>query len=259
MKTVAINSIKGGTGKSTLSILLVNALAGASYKVLVLDTDASNNSLSFHFSEGIAYETVQERNIFNVFLGGPTSSVAENAIAVTDHIDLIHGDVRLNEFRSTDSIKRLKRALQSLAYDFCIIDTAPTYDNIVGNVLTASDVLLVPVQQDVFSYQALRYQFEKLADLELDTLDTHIVFNQFEAPRTENQSTYRNQITNMLLEDEVFKPFINPNRISRSSVYRKYINRQNYRIDEKADTQKCFGEVKGLVQSVFGVIIKEAV
>jgi chromosome partitioning protein len=63
----------------------------------------------------------------------------------------------------------------------------------------------------------------------------------------------------MLLEDEVFKPFINPNRISRSSVYRKYINRQNYRIDEKADTQKCFGEVKGLVQSVFGVTIEEAV
>jgi chromosome partitioning protein len=128
MKTVAINSIKGGTGKSTLSILLVNALAGAGYKVLVMDTDASNNSLSFHFGEGVTYEMVQEKNIFNVFFGGPKSSIAENVIAVTDHIDLIHGDVRLNEFRSTDSIKRLKRALHGLDYDFCIIDTAPTYD-----------------------------------------------------------------------------------------------------------------------------------
>jgi hypothetical protein len=32
MKTIAINSIKGGTGKSTLSVLLVNALTGAGYK-----------------------------------------------------------------------------------------------------------------------------------------------------------------------------------------------------------------------------------
>jgi cellulose biosynthesis protein BcsQ len=89
--------------------------------------------------------------VFNVFLGGPKSSIAENVIVINDHVDLVHGDVRLNEFRSTDSIKRLKRALQGLTYDFCIIDTAPTYDNIVGNVLMASDILLVPVQQDVFS------------------------------------------------------------------------------------------------------------
>ena len=29
MKTIAINSIKGGTGKSTLAILLIKALTGA--------------------------------------------------------------------------------------------------------------------------------------------------------------------------------------------------------------------------------------
>jgi chromosome partitioning protein len=260
MKTIAVNSIKGGTGKSTLCVLLINALTNAGFRCLVIDADASNNSLSFYLNAGATAKIEPGKTIFNLFLG---DSVADCAVKVNEKTDLISGDVRLNEFRSTDSLKRLKRALQGAGglksdYDFCIIDTSPTYDNIIGNVLTASDTLIIPVQQDIFSYQALKYQFEKLADLELDHLDTHIVFNQFEKPLTENMNAYRNQITNLFLEDEVFKPFINPNRISRSSMYRKYINKRNYRIDSKTETQRGYEEIKSLIRSVLGITIGEA-
>jgi chromosome partitioning protein len=255
MKTIAINSIKGGTGKSTLSVLFVNALSGAKYRCLVIDADASNNSLSFYFDDSASLEVSRRKTIFDLFLG---TKVTDCVTKIRNNLDLIRGDVRLNEFRSTDSLKRLKRALQGLDYDFCIIDTSPTYDNIIGNVLTASDILLIPIQQDIFSYQALKYHFEKLADLELDTLDTHIVFNQFEKPMTDNQSAYRNQITNMFLDDDVFKPFINPNHLSRSSMFRKYINKRNYRLDDKAETHKGYEEVRNLIQSILGITIEEA-
>ncbi|MDR1250021.1 MAG: ParA family protein [Treponema sp.] len=255
MKTIAVNSIKGGTGKSTLTVLLINALTGAGCRCLAIDADASNNSLSFYFDDSAATELVRGKSIFDLFMG---TKIQDCAIKVNDQLDLIRGDVRLNEFRSTDSLKRLKRSLLGLEYDFVIIDTSPTYDNIIGNVLTASNILLIPVQQDVFSYQALRYQFEKLADLELNDLDTHIVFNQFEQPMTDNQSTYRNQITNLFLDNETFKPFINPNRLSRSSAFRKYINKRNYRLDTKAETGKVYGEIKNLIKSILGVDIQEA-
>jgi chromosome partitioning protein len=126
-------------------------------------------------------------------------------------------------------------------------------------VLIASDILLIPVQQDVFSYQALRYQFEKLADLELNDLDTHIVFNQFERPMTDNQDAYRNQITNLFLDNETFKPFINPNRLSRSSAFRKYISKRNFRLDTKAQTGKVYGEIKNLIKSILGIDLQEAI
>jgi chromosome partitioning protein len=184
--------------------------------------------------------------------------ISECITSINDKLDLISGDVRLNEFRSTDSLKRLKRILQNVDYDYAIIDTSPTYDNIVGNVLMTSDVLLIPVQQDLFSYQALIYQFEKLADLELENLDTHIILNQFEKPLTENQSTYRNQITNLFLEDKTFKPFVNPNYLSRSSVFRKYINKRNYRIDNRVETQKAYEEIKALVHSITDISITGA-
>jgi chromosome partitioning protein len=259
MKTIAINSVKGGTGKSTLAVLIINALTMSGFRCLVIDADASNNSLSFALCEGgtaDAPDTAPVKTVFHLFMGEPVQNCV---IKVNDCLDLIRGDVRLNEFRSTDSLKRLKRSLAGQDYDFCVIDTSPTYDNIIGNVLTACETLIVPVEQDLFSYQALKYQFEKLADLELD-IDAHIVFNQFEKPLTDNQSAYRNQITNLFLEDEVFKPFINPCRISRSSVYRKYINRQNYRLEEcKAETRKGYGEIKDLIQSILGVAVEEAI
>jgi chromosome partitioning protein len=256
MKTIAINSTKGGTGKSTLTIIFANALAKAGYKVLVMDADSSNSSTSYFYDEGIAFETIKERNIFNIFFGNP---IKDNVIATSSGIGLVHGDVRLNEFRSTDSLKKLKRAMQGLDYDYVIIDTSPTYDNIIGNVLVASDSLLIPVQQDMFSLQALNYQFEKLADLELDNLDIQIVFNQFEKPLNDNQSTYRNQITNLFVEDDTFKDFINPYRISRSSVFRKYINRRKYQIDSKAETRKAYEEVKNLIYNVLGIIVPEVI
>jgi len=256
VKTVAINSIKGGTGKSTLCALFINALAGAGYRCLALDADASNNSLSFYLDSSDLPELTRGKTIFDLFLG---AAVSECVIKVSGRLDFIRGDVRLNEFRSTDSIKRLKRALKDLPYDYCVIDTSPTYDNIIGNVLTASDTLVIPVQQDIFSYQALRYQFEKLADLELDNLDTHIVFNQFEKPLNDNQATYRNKITNLFLENEIWKPFINPHRISRSTVFRKYINRRNYKLDGKAETLKGYEEIKVLIESVLGIKIQEAI
>jgi chromosome partitioning protein len=103
----------------------------------------------------------------------------------------------------------------------------------------------------------LRYQFDKLADLELSDIDIHIIFNQFERPLTGNKEAYRNQITNLFLEDETFKPFINPNRISRFSTYRKYINKRNYHIDGRNETFKAHEEVKSLIQSILGIEIKE--
>jgi len=254
MKTIAINSIKGGTGKSTLAVLLIKALTKAGFRCLVMDADSSNHSLSFFLADQEEVNPIQDKTIFHLFIGEPLQDCVKH---ISENLDLVSGDVRLNEFRSTDSMKRVKRSLQEADYDFTIIDTSPTYDNIIGNVLTASDYLLIPIQQDLFSYQALRYQFDKLADLELSSLDTHIIFNQFEKPLTLNQDAYRNQITNLFLEDETFKPFINPNRISRSSTYRKYINKQNYRIDGRNETFKAHEEIKNLIQSVLGIEIKE--
>ncbi|WP_413906949.1 ParA family protein, partial [Candidatus Endomicrobiellum trichonymphae] len=159
MKTIAVNSTKGGTGKSTLSILLLNALTGAGYKCLAIDTDMINHSLSFYYNSGILPEEIFKKNVFKVFSG---EEIKDNTFTINDNLDLLHADVRLTDYRSTESFKKLKKAMEGLKYDFTIIDTAPTFDNITVNVFSTSDILLVPINLDIFNYQSVQYLFDKL-------------------------------------------------------------------------------------------------
>jgi chromosome partitioning protein len=255
MRTITLNSTKGGTGKSTLSIVLINALSNMGYRCLAMDTDMINHSLSFYFNAGIPYETIYQKNIFKVFAG---ESVKVNVLPVSEHIDLLHADVRLVNFRSIETLKRLKTAMEGLDYDFVIIDTAPTFDNIIVNVLKVSDVLLVPVQQDVFNYQSTKFLLDKLADLDLNAaIDLQIILNQYEKPRSDNKATYSNQIIDLFTNDKVLAPFINPVRISKSNIIKRYINDKNFKLNGRQETKKHYEELASLIASVTQVNIEK--
>jgi chromosome partitioning protein len=118
-------------------------------------------------------------------------------------------------------------------------------------------MLLIPIQQDIFNYQSIKYQFGKLAELELDTLDIHMVFNQFDKPRTENRTVFSNQITDLFLEDTELKDFINPCFLSKSNIIKKYINNRDYHINGRLETEKQFSEIITLIKNLTGIIIKE--
>jgi len=250
MKTVSFNATKGGTGKTTLSIIMLNALTASGYKCLAIDADMINHSLSFYYNTGIPFETIQAKNIFKVFAG---ESIADNVVPINDRLDLLHADVRLSDFRSIDNSKRLKKQIKALTgYDYIIIDTAPTFDNIIVNVLNASDYLVIPVIPDVFNYQAVKYLFGKLADLELSALDTHIIFNQYEKPRTDNKDAFTNQVIELFRQDAEISPFIGTS-ISRSSVIKKYINDRGYRINERRETAKQYAEIKAFITGTLSI------
>jgi len=85
MKTVSFNATKGGTGKTTLSIIMLNALTASGYKCLAIDADMINHSLSFYYNTGIPFETIQAKNIFKVFAG---ESIADNVVPINDRLDL---------------------------------------------------------------------------------------------------------------------------------------------------------------------------
>jgi chromosome partitioning protein len=256
MKTIAVNSIKGGTSKSTLSITFAKSLSGAGKKCLVIDADSSNHSVSFCFNRGISYETIQSRNIFNVFM---EKKISDNVLKINENLDLLHGDVHLNNFRATPKTKILKKALKEIEYDFVIIDTAPAFDNILANIINASDTLVIPVQQDIYSHQALKYLFEQMTELDADNLEPHIIFSQFDKPRTENKEVFSNVVTDIFTEDELFKPFINPCHLSRSSNIKKYTNSDGFRINRRQETEKQYNEIAALVKSITGVTIGEEI
>lgn len=253
MEIISFYSIKGGTGKSTLTILTINALTASGFKCLAIDTDQANHSMSFYYNSNIDFQDIKNKNIFKVFTG---ESIQDNIININDNLDLIHADVRLSDFRSIDSFNRLKKQLENLTgYDYIIIDTPPTYDNIIINILYASQYLIIPVIPDIFNYQSLKYLFEKLIELDLNNLDISVILNQYETSRSTNNKLYSIQIIKLFKGNADFSPFLSTS-ISKSNNIKKYINDHNFKINESKNTIKQLREIKDFIENTFSVNLK---
>ena len=174
MKTITFSSIKGGTGKTTTSILTANALAKEGYRVLVIDMDIQN-SLSFYYLDNA--EVIEEKNIaFALHTGNLEENILQSNYS---EVDIIPSSFTLVDLRPL-SPQKLKRLIEKaeLPYDFLIIDTAPTYDNIVLNALNASDVIISPSRTSQFDYKGLLFFREKLLT-ETDKIDSWKILMTF--------------------------------------------------------------------------------
>jgi len=153
----AFVSIKGGVGRTNIVICLARCLAAMGKRVLLIDSDL-NNSLSFHFLNEEMMERTKKLNIASA-LGDENNCLCDYAVpSGTPRIDIIASTPYLADLR-TLSEKRLKRMIPALygKYDICIIDCAPTYDNIVLNAVNAADYTITPVLKDLFSYNAAAF------------------------------------------------------------------------------------------------------
>ena len=249
MKIITPNSPKGGPGKSTTSILLINTLTALGKNVLAIDSDTVNHSLSSYYNDKYSLDDLLAKNIFNVFSG---KSIKENVLPVKKNLALIHGDVRLIDFRTVE-YQKLKHILKEVQgdYDYCVIDTSPDYHNIIVNALYASDILLIPVIPDLFNYQSIKFLLNKLYDLELENLDVKIFFNQYEEPRTENEKAWSNQILQAFYNDEKIAPFITKNHLPKSNHLKKYIS-SDTKIKNNKATGRLFQNVISLLSEITG-------
>lgn len=171
---ITFSSMKGGVGKSTDAILLANNLAARGYKVLFFDMD-TNNSSTIYYCMGIADEF-------------PTQNVAEALTHRTtegytvksriENVDIVPSTLRLFDIRSID-YHALKKCLPTDKYDYIIIDTAPTYDNLVMNALYASDYIFTPVQLDYFNLTTSKCLRSHLYDELNEKVDNWYIYYTF--------------------------------------------------------------------------------
>ena len=195
MKVVTYSSIKGGVGKSSIAAMTANCLAASGKKVLVIDMDV-NNSMSFYYLDKKGAEQAKEKNIYDSSicsvckskkvhsrrvegidfgvgtakekniaraLGANVESLNDYTIKTRfENIDIIASSLELIDLRAV-SERRLKNVMPTLkGYDAVIIDTAPTYDNIVLNAYNASDIIITPILLTQFDYNTAEFLKKKL-------------------------------------------------------------------------------------------------
>jgi chromosome partitioning protein len=157
MRSVAFVSEKGGVGKSTTVLNVAACLARKGLRVLVVDTDPQAN-VSYVLLRG---EKPRRPTLHDVLVG---QAEAEEAIAPTvlDGVSLLPAETSLADANVTlageiGRERRLRYAMEGAgeAYDFVLVDTAPTRSLIGTNVLNFTEEIIVPIAPGLFGVLGL--------------------------------------------------------------------------------------------------------
>lgn len=182
MKTITVSSFKGGTGKTSLVLLLGNAYAAAGKRVLVIDMDHQQNATRYHAT---SWDDVAGKNISEaIHREDLTANILPSHIENTDFVAGSMGTVK----QRTTPNKTLSRMMERVSgYDVVLIDTPPSLDAMVLNAWTAADLILTPARLDTFDYDGLE-TIRDLIDLEATGTPWQIVLNFHRPARSQNEN-----------------------------------------------------------------------
>jgi chromosome partitioning protein len=156
-KIIAIANQKGGVGKTTTSVNLAASLGVLEKKVLLIDADPQANA-----SSGLGID-VNSIEIGSYQLLEHAASAEEciiktsspNVDIIPAHIDLVAIEIELVDKEQREYM--LKQAITHLksAYDYILIDCAPSLGLLTLNALTTADAVVIPIQCEYFALEGL--------------------------------------------------------------------------------------------------------
>lgn len=177
---ISIINMKGGVGKTTLSIGIADYLSEEGYSVLLIDADPQFNStqalLDTYKTKG--YEDLEsESNYYNDYvlknnktiykLFRPQTDMQhsytspksdELIINLKENLDILCGDLNLVLVNKSNDYAFVKRIRNFIAdnelhknYEYIIIDCPPTLTIYTDSALMASDYYLIPNRIDRYS------------------------------------------------------------------------------------------------------------
>lgn len=175
MAIISNASLKGGVGKTSLSVNLADAFRRKGYRVLLIDSDPAAHASRF-FKEEAVTQALKEGALARLFYSlrkeyrdsepvDLLETLAERSInllvEVRDNFFVLPGGPDLHHFLSGQGAKLYRMLFPQLlselqcAFDMIIVDTAPDFNVLTRNALAASDLVLVPVDSSEMSICSL--------------------------------------------------------------------------------------------------------
>ncbi|ACH95216.1 ParA family protein (plasmid) [Borrelia recurrentis] len=192
---ISIANIKGGVGKSVLTIIFSYILKDMGKKILAIDFDPQNSLTSYFFKY---VKSLSKNNIYALLKERPNFNLDKYLTKIHEFIYLIPSHPNLHLFnKENTSYKelflkhRLKNVLPDYNFDYVIIDTPPNLDSLLDNALNITDKLIIPIQVERFSVESLSILMKYIDKISMyvgKDIDISIVENQF----MKNRNTFMN-------------------------------------------------------------------
>ena len=179
MKTIALLSGKGGSGKTTLGLTMSSLLSKAGISTLLIDCDFSTNGATFFFEEQMG-KSAKISSLRDLLLNKETKF---SPLSVFENFSFIPSVTKINAMR-TDKVlfDVYKEEFSTIltkcdGYDIVIFDCQAGNSNILYSVLLETDVVLIVLEPDKVSSAALRSLYTKTGEL-LQDKEVYQVFNK---------------------------------------------------------------------------------
>ena len=192
---LGVCSLKGGVGKTSVTLGLASAAVAAGLRTLVVDLDPQADTTLSLGATGAAAQDVA------AVLDNPADYVVKSALAVSswdpDLLDVLMGSADSSRHDGPTFEHRLGRLATALAtldeYDLVIIDCPPSLGGLTRQGLTACDRAIVVTEPGLFSVTAAGRAFKAIDDLRRtsapDLQPLGVVINRVRARSSEQ--TYR--------------------------------------------------------------------
>ncbi|MDN6399909.1 MAG: ParA family protein, partial [Brachybacterium sp.] len=161
MFIVSVCSLKGGVGKTSVTLGLASAALHQGVNTLVIDFDPQGDS-----TLGLLGEPASSLDIAEV-ISSPRTETIDRAIIPTpwaaeaaSHLDIIPGSSRSaimdSPAQTSKDVRRLHQALEKRThqYDLVLIDCPPSLNGLTQMALAASDRALVVAEPGFFAVTA---------------------------------------------------------------------------------------------------------
>ena len=159
MRSLAVFSLKGGTGKTTLSSSLGWILAEEGHRVLLLDLDPQGH-LTHFFKAAPAKD---QPSLFQVLIHDqpilsaivPTENPGLYLLPASEENLYLNEALMSRPWREW-KLKDALEAAQPFPYELVLMDVGGNLNLITYNALMAAKALVIPVLPDLFSYLSLK-------------------------------------------------------------------------------------------------------
>ena len=199
--------VKGGVGKTTMAEALAVRASLYGVRVLCVDLDQQANLTK---GLGMADQAKNCPVMIDLVEEGTNAVVDESVLNVAPGLDLIPSrldNVTLDGYimiRRINPATLINKTLSSIfhRYDLIIFDCPPTLGSTVCAAMLASDLVIAPVNPDIYSYEGISIMQKEFQNIHSDfnrEINWKILLNKFDS-RTVLSTGYIEQ----LVKDENF-------------------------------------------------------